>query len=404
MIPKIHIEDYHYDLADERIAKYPLQERDKSKLLSYKDGKISEHIFSEITDIIDPESMIIFNETKVVPARLHFVRESGAHIEIFCLNPFEPKEYNLAFATTYKCSWNCVVGNIKRWKDEYIYLYNPNNDETIKLLSLKAKLLGRTEKSAIVEFEWQGDYSFSEVLDMAGSIPIPPYLNRDTEEIDKERYQTLYAHIAGSVAAPTAGLHFSASVLDKLKELNFDIEKLCLHVGAGTFLPVKSSDVSEHIMHREPFVISLDLLEKLRNKNKSLIAVGTTSVRSLESIYYIGVSVIENGDIQDVSQWQAYEREYTYSTNEALDALIDYMKKRQIKELSVGTQIIIVPGFKFRLVDVLVTNFHQPESTLILLVSAFVGGNWREIYNYALEHDFRFLSYGDSSVLFRNSQ
>ena len=401
MIPEIHIEDYNYGLEDSRIAKYPLPERDASKLLHYKNGVVSHTIFRNLPDLLPEGAMMVFNETKVVPARLHFRRESGAHIEIFCLEPIAPVEYNLAFAATAETTWKCVIGNAKKWKEDILRLYNPNDDAVIGAMDLRAELIGRDGQTGQVRFTWRDGSPFSRVLEVAGTVPIPPYLNRESEAIDVQRYQTLYARIRGSVAAPTAGLHFTDRVLEGIKAKGIDMEKVCLHVGAGTFLPVKSSLVSEHPMHREPFVVTRDLLVKLRDRKAPLIAVGTTSVRTLESLYYVGVSCIEDGEPRDVAQWAPYEREYSYSTQEALQAIIDWLDKNDRREISAGTRIIIVPGFKFRIVDLLVTNFHQPESTLILLVSAFVNGNWRAIYNYALESDFRFLSYGDSSLLER---
>lgn len=404
MIPEIHIEDYNYPLPDERIAKYPLSSRDSSKLLVYKDSVPKEYAFRDISGILPSDSLMVFNDTKVVPARLHFQRSTGAHIEIFCLEPISPEEYVSMFAVTERCRWKCIVGNVKRWKNDTLTLYNPLNDKEIDSMNLCADLVERTGETSIVEFTWKSDAPFFKVLEVCGNIPIPPYLNRETEEVDHDRYQTLYARYRGSVAAPTAGLHFTEEVLDSIREHNIDTETVCLHVGAGTFLPVKSSLVSEHPMHREPFVVTLDLIEKLIAHSGKLIAVGTTSVRTLESLYYVGVSCIENGCPEDVSQWAPYSREYAYSTEESLSAIVRYMKEKELTELKVGTRIIIVPGFRFRVVDVLVTNFHQPQSTLLLLISAFVGGDWKSIYDFALEHDFRFLSYGDSSVLFRKDQ
>lgn len=403
MIPEIHIEDYNYGLEDARIAKYPLQERDASKLLHYRNASIQEYHFCDLPDLLPEKALMVFNDTKVVPARLHFQRETGAHIEVFCLEPVQPVEYNLAFAATDTCTWKCVIGNAKKWKDDVLHLYNPAQDPEISALDLSATLLEREGQTGRVRLQWQGGVPFSTVLEKAGTVPIPPYLNRESEAIDTERYQTLYAHIRGSVAAPTAGLHFTQTVLDRIRAKGIDMETVCLHVGAGTFLPVKNSLVSEHPMHREPFVVSKELLFRLRNKGKNpLIAVGTTSVRTLESLYYLGVSCLETGRPADVEQWAPYTRVYPYSTEEALDALIGYLDKRGEEALVAGTRIIIVPGFRFRLVDKLITNFHQPESTLILLVSAFVNGDWRRIYDYALAHDFRFLSYGDSSLLERS--
>lgn len=401
MIPSIRIEDYNYILPEDRIAKYPLEERDASKLLIYDNGSVSERVFKEIPSLLPSGSMMVFNDTKVVPARLHFQRLSGAHIEIFCLEPIDPPEYNTAFASTAECRWKCVIGNAKRWKGDVLALYNPNSDPQVMTMDLRAVLIERNGETGVVEFSWKDGNPFSRVLELCGTVPIPPYLNRETEAIDTERYQTLYAKIRGSVAAPTAGLHFTQRVLDEIDAKGIDKEDVCLHVGAGTFLPVKSSDVSEHPMHREPFVVSLGLLKKIRCREGRLIAVGTTSVRTLESLYYAGVACIENGAPEDVGQWVPYTRDYTYSLEESLDAIIAYLEANSLSELKLGTRIIIVPGFRFRLVDILVTNFHQPESTLILLISAFVGGDWRTIYDYALGHGFRFLSYGDSSLLFR---
>lgn len=402
MIPDIRIEDYNYPLPDERIAKYPLTERDSSKLLCYRSGNVQEYVFRELPTLLPDNAIMVFNDTKVVPARLHFTRQTGARIEIFCLQPVDPEEYNLAFATTSSCSWKCVIGNAKKWKGDILSLYNPEQSSDISAINMTAELLSRDGETGTVKFSWEGGEPFSRILEICGTIPIPPYLNRDSESIDKERYQTLYAKIRGSVAAPTAGLHFTERVLNEIKSKGIDTETVCLHVGAGTFLPVKDSEVAKHPMHREPFVVSLDFLKDIRRSGKKVIAVGTTSVRTLESLYYIGVSCIENGRPEDVEQWAPYTREYNWTLEESLDAIISYLEKNELKELSAGTRIIIVPGFQFRIVDMLVTNFHQPESTLILLVSAFVGGDWKTIYNYALEHGFRFLSYGDSSLLFRS--
>ena len=401
MIPDIRIEDYSYPLTDDRIAKYPLPRRDASKLLVYKDGVPVESVFRNLPAYLPEGALMIFNDTKVVPARMHFLRETGAHIEIFCLEPVEPAEYNTSFASTGKCSWKCVIGNSKRWKDD-ILCYDCPKDSTLATMALSAKLLSRDGQTGIVEFAWEGGEPFSSVLEECGQVPIPPYLNRETEAIDLELYQTLYAHIRGSVAAPTAGLHFTEEVLEAIKAKHIDTQNVCLHVGAGTFLPVKSSRVAEHPMHREPFSVSIGLLRKLRQKSTPCIAVGTTSVRTLESLYYAGVSIIEKGSPEDIPQWAPYEREYEYSIEDSLDAIIAYLEANKLDELKLGTRIIIVPGFKFRVVDMMVTNFHQPESTLILLISAFVGGDWKTIYDFALSHDFRFLSYGDSSLLFKH--
>ncbi len=400
MIPELRIEDYSYVLPDDRIAKYPLPERDASKLLIYRNGNVSERQFRGLADELPSGALMVFNDTKVVPARLFFRRPTGAHIEIFCLEPEMPAEYASIFAATDCCRWKCVIGNAKRWKSDEILRLDVDSDEWDDIAPT-ARLIGRDGQTGVVEFRWQGGFPFSEVLERCGRVPIPPYLNRDTEAIDLERYQTLYAHIRGSVAAPTAGLHFTQRVLDEIAAKGIEIENVCLHVGAGTFLPVKSSLVSEHPMHREPFVVSRDLLVRLRRADRPVVAVGTTSVRTLESLYYVGVSCLEQGSPADVDQWAPYVREYGITLQESLDAIIKYLDDNGLNELKVGTRIIIVPGFRFRVVDAMVTNFHQPQSTLLLLISAFVAGDWHTVYDYALGHGFRFLSYGDSSLLFR---
>lgn len=401
MIPEISIENYNYNLSDDRIAKYPLSERDMSKLLVYKDSEIEEHRFTSMPEFLPEGHLMVFNDTKVVPARLHFQRETGAHIEIFCLEPVQPEEYVSMFAVTQSCRWKCIVGNVKRWKGDTLRLYNPEGSEGIAAMDLKADLIERNGETSIVEFSWSDGAPFSAVLELCGSIPIPPYLNRETESVDLERYQTLYAKYRGSVAAPTAGLHFTEKVLDDIRAKGIKTGTVCLHVGAGTFLPVKSSRVAEHTMHREPFVITKEFLMTLIGSLGKVIAVGTTSVRTLESLYYVGVSCIETGRPDDVRQWDPYTKSYEYSVDQALSSLLSYMETHDMESLQIGTSIIIVPGFQFRIVDVLVTNFHQPQSTLLLLISAFVKGDWERIYDYALKHDFRFLSYGDSSLLFR---
>ena len=401
MIPEIRIEDYNYTLPDDRIAKYPLSERDASKLLVYKDGIPSSSRFTDIVSFLPEGAMMVFNDTKVVPARLHFQRATGAHIEIFCLEPVKPEEYVTMFEVTDSCRWKCIVGNVKRWKSDTLYLYNPDSDATVSEMNLRADLVERTGETSVIEFTWDNGAPFSKVLEICGSVPIPPYLNRDTEDVDLERYQTLYARYRGSVAAPTAGLHFTEKVLESIRNKGIDIETVCLHVGAGTFLPVKSSLVSEHTMHREPFVVTLAFLKKLLERKGRLVAVGTTSVRTLESLYYAGVKCLENGVPGDVRQWEPYEREYEWSFVESVRALITYLEENGLQSIQLGTSIIIVPGYEFKVVDILVTNFHQPQSTLLLLISAFVGGNWKAIYDHALGDGFRFLSYGDSSILFR---
>lgn len=404
MLPQIDIKDFTYDLPDERIAKYPLPERDSSKLLMWKDGDIGDLRFTDLPSTLPSDALMIFNDTRVVPARLFFQRPTGAHIEVFCLEPVLPEEYNLVFAQTASCRWKCIVGNVKRWKGDVLGLYNPAGDRNIGALALSAFLISRDDRTAVVEFRWEGGVPFSKVLEMCGNIPIPPYLNRETESIDLERYQTTYARYRGSVAAPTAGLHFTPRVIGAIRDKGITVADVCLHVGAGTFLPVKGDDVSSHTMHREPFSVTLEVLRELRKGGRRVVAVGTTSVRTLESLYYAGVACIEKGAPEDVTQWAPYEREYPYTTGEALDALIGWLGKTGRGSLTLGTRIIIVPGFRFRIVDILVTNFHQPQSTLLLLISAFVGGEWKPIYDHALAGGYRFLSYGDSSVLFRKQK
>lgn len=403
MIPKIKISDYNYNLPDERIAKYPLERRDASKLLVY-DNHIEDHQFSELPAFLPADAMMVFNETKVVPARLHFHRESGAHIEIFCLQPQEPADYVSMFASKNSCKWRCIVGNVKRWKaPEELFLMNPGDNATLKEVDLRARMVLREGETSIVEFVWNTDREFSQVLDLCGTIPIPPYLNRETQSIDLERYQTTYALQRGSVAAPTAGLHFTPAVMDKIASKGLKIAKVCLHVGAGTFLPVKSEEIEGHTMHREPFVVTLEFLQALlehKKAGKKLIAVGTTSVRTLESLYWAGVKCAKGLELTDIEQWEPYQNPSELSAADAIAALVSYMQGHGMTELSLGTRIIIVPGYKLRIVNILVTNFHQPQSTLLLLISAFVGQKWRVIYDHALNNAYRFLSYGDSSVLF----
>ena len=405
MIPQIHIEDFSYNLPDERIAKYPLDERDASKLLLYRGGEVSQDIFRNLPSHLPQDAMMVFNDTKVVPARLIFRRQSGARIEVFCLKPEEPSDYALVFLQSRSCRWHCVIGNAKKWKDDVLFFDAPQGCAAARM-ELQARLISREGQTGVVQFSWNTGETFGKVLETCGQVPIPPYLNRKTEEIDLERYQTLYAHIRGSVAAPTAGLHFTPNVLKDIADKGIQTRNVCLHVGAGTFLPVKNSLVSQHTMHQEPFVVRRDFLQEIaRPDRKRTIAVGTTSVRTLESLYYCGVSCIENGHPEEVEQWAPYTREYPYSTSEALQAIVDYLDRNGLDELKTGTRKIIVPGFKFRLVDMMVTNFHQPQSTLLLLISAFVGGDdWHKIYDYALENGFRFLSYGDSSLLARGQQ
>lgn len=406
MIPQINISDFSYNLPEERIAKFPLERRDASKLLKFEGGQISDNKFSDLPSLLPADAMMVFNETKVVPARLHFHRASGARIEIFCLEPNTPADYVSCFAAKASCRWKCIVGNVKRWKNgEPVFLTNHGDDPRVEELNLTAWMIERQGETSIIELRWDTDVDFSEVLDICGNIPIPPYLNRDTQEIDLERYQTTYALQRGSVAAPTAGLHFTPEVMQAIQDRGINIYKVCLHVGAGTFLPVKTENISGHTMHREPFIVRKDFITKLmehKAAGKPLVAVGTTSVRTLESLYWAGVQCFKGTELRDVEQWDPYidDAQTLPDTPTALAALLDYMNSYNMSELSLGTRIIIVPGYKLRIVDVLVTNFHQPQSTLLLLISAFVGDEWKKIYAHALAGAYRFLSYGDSSVLF----
>ena len=402
MKPAIRINDFFYDLPEDRIAKYPLANRDDSKLLLNIDGAPRERLFKDIADYLPANSLMVFNETKVVPARLLFKRDSGALIEVFCLEPKDPADYQQAFATTGSCVWKTIVGNAKKWKGDTLSLYVEHVDnEEIKAVNLKADLISREANAFIVRFTWNGGLSFSQVMEMCGRMPIPPYLNRETEEIDFTRYQTMYARIEGSVAAPTAGLHFTERELSAIDAKGIERVKLCLHVGAGTFLPVKSEFIADHTMHGEPFSVSKEFLQALlRHAGKEIVAVGTTSIRSLESIYYLGVHCIERGEPGVVEQWEPYRDEgYCYSPADAVNALIKYLTDNKLNTLTSRTNLIIVPSYEFKFVTYMVTNFHQPKSTLLLLIAAAVGEGWKQMYGFALDHGFRFLSYGDSSLL-----
>jgi len=401
--PEIRISEYTYCLPEEKIAKYPLPNRDDSKILIFESNSISDSKFSNLDRILPKDSIMVINRTKVIPARLFFRKESGALIEIFCLEPLAPSEYNISFATRDHCVWLCVAGNAKRWKGGDLF-YECGVDDRLSSFDLRATLIDKKEDKFIVNFRWNGGLSFSEIIELCGNVPIPPYLKRESEVLDTERYQTTYAEYRGSVAAPTAGLHFTEDLLGRIKDKSIDVHELCLHVGAGTFIPVKSELISEHKMHSEPYVVSRKLIKELLNKgNRKVVSVGTTSLRCLESLYYLGVHCIENGNPGAVEQWEPYQREYDYSFEECLRALLKWMEETKIEDLNSRTSLIIVPSFRFRCADVLITNFHQPGSTLLLLVAAFAGNKWREIYTYALKNKFRFLSYGDSSIIFRHS-
>lgn len=400
----IHISEFNYPLPDERIAKFPLPVRDQSKLLLYRHGEVSEDIFTSLPEYLPSGSLMIFNNTKVIQARLHFRKETGALIEVFCLEPIQPNDYVLNFQQTEHAAWLCMIGNLKKWKEGILKREMTVKGKSITLTAERGKCHGT---SHWVDFRWDNnEVTFADILEVFGELPIPPYLNRETQESDKETYQTVYSKIKGSVAAPTAGLHFTPRVLDALRDKGVDLEELTLHVGAGTFKPVKSEEIEGHEMHTEYISVSRVTLKKLIAHEGKAVAVGTTSVRTLESLYHIGISLLKNPDATEdelhVKQWQPYEmtpEEDKTPAVDALQAIVDYLDRQGMETLHTSTQIIIAPGYDYRIVKAMVTNFHQPQSTLLLLVSAFVKGNWRKIYDYALSHDFRFLSYGDSSLL-----
>lgn len=397
----IKISDYNYPLPDERIAKFPLPIRDQSKLLVYRHGEVSETRFTSLPDYLEAGELMIFNNTKVIQARLHFRKETGALIEIFCLEPIQPNDYVLNFQQTSHAAWLCMIGNLKKWKEGSLHKEMNVKGHTITLTATRGECRGT---SHWVDFTWDNpEITFADILEVFGELPIPPYLNRETQESDKETYQTVYSKIKGSVAAPTAGLHFTERVLQALRDKGVDLEEVTLHVGAGTFKPVKSEEIEGHEMHTEYISVNRKTIEKLIAHGGKAIAVGTTSVRTLESLYYIGVTIASHPDAGQeelhVRQWQPYETHPTMTTVESLQQILDYMKRHELEALHTSTQIIIAPGYTYHIVQKMVTNFHQPQSTLLLLVSAFVKGDWRTIYDYALAHDFRFLSYGDSSLL-----
>ena len=416
----IHIADYNYNLPDERIAKFPLAERDASKLLIYNHGEVSEDVFFSLPKYLPQGALMVFNNTKVIQARLHFrkspsvsngVEVQGALIEVFCLEPALPNDYQLNFSQKGSVQWYCLVGNLKKWKEGKLFreIEMPNGEQ----VTLACERKGLHGTSHIIEFSWNGNYTWAELLDAVGELPIPPYLNRETQESDKTTYQTVYSKIKGSVAAPTAGLHFTERVLKALDEAGIDREELTLHVGAGTFKPVKSEEIGGHDMHTEHIAVRRQTIEKLIAHGGEAIAVGTTSVRTLESLYYMGILAAQGKEDLHVPQWMPYEEKTTadgqqsteiaqrvgWSTVNSLTSLLSYMDQHHLDVLHSSTQIIIAPGYDYHIVRRMITNFHQPQSTLLLLVSAFLKGDWHKVYDYALSHDFRFLSYGDSSLL-----
>ena len=398
-IQEIAIAEYDYPLPDERIAKYPLAERDTSKLLLYKSGEIREEKFANLPSFIPQGALMVFNNTRVIQARLRFRKETGAQIEVFCLEPELPADYQLMFQETKECVWQCLVGNSSRWKGGVL-------SQVIEIDGVQVTLSVERVSSAavnLVRFFWDGGFTFAQLLEAAGELPIPPYLNRKTEESDMNTYQTVYSKVKGSVAAPTAGLHFTPAVLGALDAAGVQRGEVTLHVGAGTFKPVKSELIADHEMHEEYIEVHRGLIERIIAAGGSAVAVGTTSVRTLESLYFLGEKVSENPAIEEselcVGQWEPYNREHTLSTVEALTALLQWLDAKGLDRVHSHTRIMIAPGYTFRIVKAIVTNFHQPKSTLLLLVSAFIGGNWRKVYDFALENGFRFLSYGDSSLL-----
>ena len=399
----IHISDYNYSLPTERIARYPLEQRDHSKLLVYNKGHISQHIFKDIAQFLPEDSLLIYNNTKVIQARLHFRKATGARIEVFCLEPHCPADYPQNFDQRNECEWQCLIGNSKKWKEGALRLELDINGTTVTLQATKH---GETETSVIIRFSWNGGFSFAEILEAAGELPIPPYLNRDTEESDKETYQTVYSKIDGSVAAPTAGLHFTDDVFKTIDARHIERDEVTLHVGAGTFRPVKSTEIQGHEMHSEYICVTRHNIERLLAHQGHCTAVGTTSVRTLESLFYIGLKILQNPDINEkdlhIDQWLPYDTAdqcTDINNTDALQAILRWMDTNGCNALHTTTQIIIAPGYKYHIVERIITNFHMPQSTLLLLVSAFVGDDWKRIYSYALDNDFRFLSYGDSSIL-----
>jgi S-adenosylmethionine:tRNA ribosyltransferase-isomerase len=400
----IYIDEYDYSLPDERIAKFPLPRRDASKLLVYRNGSITESTFSNITEFLPENALLVYNNTRVIQARLIFNKDSGAKIEVFCLEPIFPADYAQSLGAITECIWKCMVGNLKKWKEGEL---NKSLEILGKTCNLCVEQISTEGNTHSIRFRWDNaDIHFADILESAGELPIPPYLHRKTEESDLTSYQTVYSKIKGSVAAPTAGLHFTDEVFKSLEAKNIETEELTLHVGAGTFQPVKTRDIADHHMHTEVISVHRDTIVHLQKKLGNIIAVGTTSVRTLESLYYLGIHLTPspsprgegNFDLH-VTQWEPYEKQSEISTYDALQNLLNYLDANNLTTLHAETQIMIKPGYQFRVVNGIITNFHQPKSTLLLLVSAFVDGNWKEIYDYALQNDFRFLSYGDSSLL-----
>lgn len=396
----IDINDYNYELPDERIAKFPLAERSSSKLLIYDNGAIAESRFCSVADYLPDGATLVFNNTRVVRARIVMHKASGARIEVFCLEPHNPADYERAFVQRGQSEWSCIVGNLKKWKEGEVGI---DFEYRGAQHTLRAEIVERGTREHIVRFRWSAECTFGELLEELGRIPIPPYLNRESEEIDNTRYQTVYARYEGSVAAPTAGLHFTPELIASMRERGFGFEEVTLHVGAGTFLPVKDENAAQHPMHTEHFTITRKTVESLLVAADRVVAVGTTSVRTLESLTALAWRIRTLGTPETervVGQWELYDIPADFTGREALMTLAEYMRRADMEQLKAATQIMITPlGYRFRIVRYIITNFHQPKSTLLLLVGAYVGEDWHKIYDYALAHDFRFLSYGDSSLL-----
>ena len=400
----ISIQDYTYSLPDERIALHPLAERDQSKLLVYKDGDIQESRFVNLPAYLPENSLLVCNNTKVINARLHFKKTTGSTIEIFCLEPAgEITEYSTVMNQKGCSTWKCFIGGAAKWKSDVLVKQIIVRNVVIQLY---ARMIEKQSNAYLVSFEWEpSQYSFAEIIEYAGDIPLPPYIKRTTAPTDTERYQTIYAAHSGSVAAPTAGLHFTQSVLDRLVSKNVHTTNITLHVGAGTFKPVTSSTMEQHEMHAEWIEIEKTLIEQLIQHDGYIVATGTTSVRTLESLYWLGVKafISPHAEALSIQQWDAYSpelRQFNLSTKAALQSLLKWLEVKKKTSLFTQTQLLIAPGYAFKMVQAMITNFHQPHSTLLLLVAAAVGKDWKSIYEYALENDFRFLSYGDSSLLF----
>jgi S-adenosylmethionine:tRNA ribosyltransferase-isomerase len=399
----ININDYDYDLPAERIAQYPVKDRDKSKLLIFRDRKIAEDTFSKIDGYLPSDSLLVFNNSRVIRARILFHKGTGAVIEILCLEPLNPSDYSLSFGSKGPVDWKCIVGNVKKWKSGLMTTTFKYNGDLYNLYAEKLQQEGEAWK---IRFSWNSaEIGFGEVIDAAGHIPLPPYIARDDESEDNERYQTVYSRVKGSVAAPTAGLHFTADVLEKIKMKGINSVHLTLHVGAGTFQPVKSDDINRHEMHCEHFSVNSSAIRLILENPGKIIAVGTTSVRTLESLYWLGVKLIQNPECYDnvlnLGQWEPYEMETKTTSHDSLEAILKYMNRNSSVSLQAMTSIMIVPGYEFKIINGMITNFHQPRSTLLLLISAWTGNRWKDLYSFALKNGFRFLSYGDSSLLLK---